>query len=541
MRLASAFLLLLPSAAWADDVPARADVIAATIYPSGATVTRAAAATLPPGRHRLLVPLPGGGAPPDVTVAGAALTGVTLLPEAGLDLEALDTAAQAEARAALEAAVGDTRAARRDVAAAKGALEAARTRLDWIDTLTGGGEGALPGPRGGDALTTLLATLGQATRDAVADRVAAQADLDRAEEALKDAQEAERRARAALDRLAPLPDAVPVLAIALQSDGGPVDARIEGFEPAASWSPRYDAVLDTVAGTLALDRKVEVVQYGAEVWTDVALRLSTERPSGATSPSAPVPDPARAFPQVVPLAEGEASLMREQALDLPAPVARADLAVVAAVPAFRGLSVTYDLPGPVTLRPGATAVLALDTLALDARTQTRAAPRDDDVGYLVAEVTNPTAEPILPGAVVLTRDGARVGEAVLPFLAAGAETELGFGPVETVRLTWTRLERGEGDAGVFRRASTLREAVAFEVENTGAAPREVLALYALPFSEQEEVGVAVRADPAPDLRDWDDRRGVAGWRMDLAPGETRRVEIVVEIDWPEGRFLDWEP
>ena len=77
--------------------------------------------------------------------------------------------------------------------------------------------------------------------------------------------------------------------------------------------------------------------------------------------------------------------------------------------------------------------------------------------------------------------------------------------------------------------------------NTGAEPADVTALHALPFSEQQDVDVDVTTRPAPDVRDWEDRRGVAAWDLTLAPGETRRVEIDVAIDWPEGERLLWRP
>ena len=535
MRALPFALALLALPAGAEDIPLRADVVAATVYPAGATLRREARGELPPGRHRLVVPWTG--AVPDATVEGATLLGSALLPDAALPEGALDTPAQAGARAALERAERRTREARRAVAGARGVLDGAETRLRWIATLTGGEGGALPGPRGGEALAGLLDTLDGATRDAVADRVAAEGAVDEARDALREAEEAEARARAALRRLAPLPDGGPALALTVDGPGGAVAASIESFEPAAGWTPRYDLALDTRGPTLTLDRMVEVTQATGAAWEDVALRLATDRPAARAEPTEPLPDPARTFPPFA--AEADASLLRESE-PMPMDLGAATVAPVAR-PEIRGLAVSYDYPEPVTLRPGATALLALDTVAMEVDTELRAVPRHDATAFLVATARNPTAEPILPGPAALIRDGARVGEAALPLVAPGAEQEIGFGPMETVRLRWRRLERGEGDRGVFRRADTLREAVAFEVENTGREARDVLALYALPFSEQEEVDVETRADPEPPIRDWEGRRGVAGWTLALAPGETRRVEIDILVEWPEGEALAWQP
>ncbi|MEM9796249.1 MAG: mucoidy inhibitor MuiA family protein [Pseudomonadota bacterium] len=535
MRLLAA-LLLLPGVAWAEDIPLRADIGAATVYPKGAQITRTGQIDLPAGDHRLLIPLPGQRSLPEVTLDGAAITGVALLPEAGLDLEALDTPAQAEARAALEAADDAVEDARRAIEAARAAVRAADIRLRWLETLTGGGEGALDAPGDGDTLAGTLDTLATQTAAAEVDRVTASAEVAAAYAAAEDAKAEQKAAIDALDRLRPfLPD-TRILAIETRAEtAGPVMATIASFDRNAGWQPRYDLRLDTEAGTLTLDRLIELRQDGAEVWRDVAVTLSTDDPRRSTAPSAVFPDPARAAPEPAP----EARLETAQAPMLRAtpPLIIEDAPEVEA----RGLSLTYSYPRPVSLRPAAAAILTLDPLELDLDLTVRAVPRRDRTAYLVARMTNGTDEPILPGQATLYRDGARLGEIDLPALAPGADTEIGYGPVDAIRLTWLQLSRGEGDRGIIRTSSTLRERLAFTLENTGTEVTELLTLYALPFSEQEDVDVDVRAEPAPDLRDWEERRGVSGWEMTIGPGETRRVELTVEIDWPEGQNLIWRP
>lgn len=535
VKLSLALLVMLSGAvARAEDTTARAEVTAATVYLSGADVTRVARADLPAGRHRVLVPLPGAEAPPDVSVDGARLAEVSLLRDAALAFDALDTAEQSAARATVEAAAAATRDARQAVATARADAQAARTRLRWIATLTGGGEGGLGRPETVEVLSALLDTLGEATRAAAADEVAAEAAVEIAERALRERQADERRARDALARLFPYTDATPVLALTMEADTpGPVTATLRSRDPAASWSRLYDLSLDTDAGTVALIRRARVRIGGPGVWRDVALTLSTDAPRAVAAPTQPVPDPARIASPVA-LEDGPASP------SLARTMAEAATAPLAGVVRDR-LAVRYVLPDPVTLRPGAEAALALPPIDLPAEIEIRATPRRDATAFLVARIENPTAEPLPQGPATLVRDGARVGETVLPLLAPGADAEVGFGALDTLRLRWIERERGEGGDGVFRREDTLRERLAFEVENTGDGARAVLVLHALPFAEQEDVTVTLRADPPPDLRDWRDRRGVAGWRMDVAPGETRRVTLDVLIEWPEGAALDWRP
>jgi hypothetical protein len=39
----------------------------------------------------------------------------------------------------------------------------------------------------------------------------------------------------------------------------------------------------------------------------------------------------------------------------------------------------------------------------------------------------------------------------------------------------------------------------------------------------------------------DDLRGVHAWDLDLAPGTEERIEMAVDLAWPEDMVLDWRP
>jgi hypothetical protein len=79
------------------------------------------------------------------------------------------------------------------------------------------------------------------------------------------------------------------------------------------------------------------------------------------------------------------------------------------------------------------------------------------------------------------------------------------------------------------------------VENLTAESQELRAFFPLTFSEQEDLGVRVSAQPAPDETDIDRARGVSAWDIALAAGETAEVSITVQLDWPEGMELYWYP
>ncbi|MEL6588103.1 MAG: DUF4140 domain-containing protein, partial [Pseudomonadota bacterium] len=258
-------LLLLSFPAWAEDIPLRADVTAATLYPQGAETVRRVTVDVAAGTHRMLIPLPGQTMLPGIQVSGATLTGTALLPESGVDLEALDTQAQAAARAALTEAASETEAAEAALQAAQAKYRSADIRLRWLNTLTGNTEGSLQPAEDPDALVAMLETLAGQAAQAGADAVTADIEVRAAERVLEEARAAEEDAKAALERLRPLPEGTPVLALSLAADvSGPLNIVLDTFIPTAAWTPVYDLRLDTEAETLVLDRNVELTLNGPE-------------------------------------------------------------------------------------------------------------------------------------------------------------------------------------------------------------------------------------------------------------------------------------
>ena len=49
--------------------------------------------------------------------------------------------------------------------------------------------------------------------------------------------------------------------------------------------------------------------------------------------------------------------------------------------------------------------------------------------------------------------------------------------------------------------------------------------------------LAIKAAPAADTRDVDDKRGVLEWRFDLEAGTTKVITLEQYLEWPEGQVL----
>ena len=155
----------------------------------------------------------------------------------------------------------------------------------------------------------------------------------------------------------------------------------------------------------------------------------------------------------------------------------------------------------------------------------------------MAEFTNTTDEILLPGQALVFADGTMIGFSNLPLLAAGADTEMGFGPLDGLRLTRATPSKSEGDAGVFSSANQLTEQAEITVENLTGQDWRVLLRDAIPYSEQDDLEVEFDASPAVTRRDPDGQRGILEWDLDLAAGATQEVSLEYTLTWPDGYIL----
>jgi uncharacterized protein (TIGR02231 family) len=536
-----ALIAALP--AQAETFFAQAPVAEAIIYPDGATLTLRAELDLPAGEHVVMVPYPeadGMGSLPRIAVSEGVVVGALgFRRDVVSDARDLYTEAQEEAAARIDRAEQALEAKMDEIEVARVDLAALQAKADYLAAITPPAEATAEEIL---AIADLVATQTAETRAAL---LVAKAALRPLEDELSDLKGDLAAAQAALTRLSPPTTENDMLTVeVVVAEAGPVALEMTEQSWAAGWRVDYDMNLDREAGEITMDRKLIVTQDDRRAWTDVALTLSTARPNDRIAPSEVYPDMADIFDpderRPIPMAPRAEMEMADEDMAVagivaePAPMKTAGLQI-------DGLAVSYVYPDPVTIAPGEAAELALDTLAIPADVTIEAAPRWDETAFLMAEFTNETGEPILPGEASLMRDGHFVGRMAIPMIPAGGDEELAFGPMESIRLDTILKRNAEGDAGIINRSSTRVQEITFTVENLSDEPQEVRALFPLTFSEKEDLEVDIVALPAPDETDVDDRRGVSAWDLTLAPGETREVEITITLDWPEGQVLSWNP
>jgi uncharacterized protein (TIGR02231 family) len=151
--------------------------------------------------------------------------------------------------------------------------------------------------------------------------------------------------------------------------------------------------------------------------------------------------------------------------------------------------------------------------------------------------TNTTGEVLLPGQALLIADGAVIGMQSLDLIAAGADHEIGFGPIDGIRLTRAVPNRSEGDVGVLTRSNQLTEAAVMTVENLTKQDWQVRLRDAIPYSEQDDLELVFTASPAATTTDPEGQRGILEWDLSVPAGQKQTVNLDYTLTWPTGFVL----
>ena len=180
----------------------------------------------------------------------------------------------------------------------------------------------------------------------------------------------------------------------------------------------------------------------------------------------------------------------------------------------------------------------MDRIALTPDIFALAVPLSDDRGFVMAEVRNSGAEPLLPGSARFYRDGALVGGGAIAMLAAGDTVELGFGRLDSMIVTREVPMRTEGDRGVFTTATERTETAVIRINNATNRDWPLRVRDQVPYSEQEDLAITYTSTPPETDRDIKGQRGLLEWRMDVAAGAETEIRLEHSLSWPAGMVLE---
>lgn len=537
------FAALAAIEAKAATLEATSAVDAVTVYPDGASVTRAINVDLPAGDNTLVLKdFPLTLDPSSLRVEGEADARLTIgavdtrppraappvnLPELDKRIEALK-----DERADLDGAIAAATARRKfaerfaeSSPAGIGEKGEARPLADWRAAFT--------------AVAEEVATADAAIRDAERK----QRDIDR------------EISRLQSDRAIKPPSRLEVRIDLAAVAPTKATLRVNYAVRAARWTPLYDLRLDTGAKdrkpALELVRRAEITQTTGEDWSDVSLSVSTVRSArGGSAPDlnsliVQYPQPPR--PLAAPA--GAVSEMRQSrsmtAQMVPAPqqdLVRADEQQAAVD--VGGFQVVFKIPGRVSVGASEGAKsLRVSTATIVPDLAVRSVPVIDPTAFLEASFKQAEDAPLLPGRTSIYRDGVFVGRGQMSAASKDETVRLGFGADDKIKVERSVVKRNEGSAGLILTTSKTDErSFKTVIRNGHEFPIRVAIEDQLPVSENEDIQVEMLPSTTPptatNLRD---KRGVLEWAFEAKPGEAKDIAFAWRVRWPKDKGIVMTP
>jgi uncharacterized protein (TIGR02231 family) len=518
-------------------------VDAVTVYPDGASVTRAITVDLPSGDNTLVLK----DFPLTLDTSSLRVEG-----EAGtkLIIGAIDTRPpRAAPPVNLPELDKRIEALKDERANLQGAIAAATARRKFAERF------AETSPAGiGEKGEARPIADWRAAFAAVAEEVAA------ADSAIRDAERKQRDidrevARLVSDRAIKPPSRLEVRIDLAAAAATQATLRVTYAVRAARWTPLYDARLDTGAKdrkpSLELVRRAEITQTTGEDWSNVVLSVSTVRSArGGKAPElnslivqyppSPRQAPASApVDNVMPPAQSRAM---SKALEQPAEREKADEQQVAAE--VGGFQVVFRIPGRVSVgaSEGAKSLrVATATIAPDLAV--RSVPVVDPTAFLEASFAQSEDAPLLPGRIAIYRDGVFVGRGQMTAASKNETVRLGFGADDKVKIERAVVKRNEGSAGLILTTSKTDErSFKTVIRNGHDFPIRIAIEDQLPVSENEDIQVEMLPSTTPPTAaNVRDKRGVLEWAFEAKPGEVRDIAFAWRIRWPKDKGVVMMP
>lgn len=531
-----------------------APIVAVTVYPDRARVTRRGKLLLPSGLSTVHIgPLPLGLHRDSVRVGGhgaATVLGVDVVVRHQARPTGRTLAEVEEARRAVAAELAELADAE--------AVEA--QRAEFLTTLAQrAGSTYARAVAAGESDPAAVAAFADSIADQLSAGKARQRDLARRAEEARDRKAAlDRRHREVSGKRGPDQLAA---AVSLQVSGADGRGRSEPFGTAsegvelelsyvvdgAGWESTYDVRL--ADDRLAVTWFGLVTQHTGEDWPECELVLSTARP--ATTTTVPDPDPwyldrIRPLPVARAVAASRSKeMLRAGGPPLPPPAPSGYAADTFAADAEVALleestgvveqgvaAATYRPEHPVAVPADGTAHRAtVAVLELGAELDYVTAPAQSPDAHLRATAVNTSAHTLLPGPASVFHDADFVGATRLETWAPGEEVELALGLDDRIRVERKLTRRSATKAAL---GSTRRREVEYRttVANHTPRPAKVTVLDQIPVSRDEGITVrAFKVDPNPvDRTDL----GVLSWKLELAPGETKEVNMGLRVELARG-------
>lgn len=533
----------------AQTLAATSAVTAVTVYTDRAVVTRTAALDLTtPGLIEIVFErLPATLVEHSLHVSGRGAAQVTLLDVAARTTH-VDFTANDRVRI-VEDELRDLARQRRQLDDRVGTLKGQEGTLSRLETAATTPPTKDSAPRLSlDESLKLLAFLGEQRGKLAADRQSLDAQIETVAAKVDAAQRTLNELRGAGSRT--------FKRVAVRLDvttAGRLELALSYALPGASWTPGYDARVNSAEKSASLAYHGMVRQNTGEDWTNVTLQLSTAQPGlGGAAPEirpwtldvwVPRPLPAAArFGGAAPAdaikleafevkARGSGAMVLGAAAPGTSAAPMSDATVAHASVDQTATSATFRIATPATV-PGDNSPqkLPITTAALDSDAEYLAAPKLRAAAYLTARVTNTSDFPLLAGAMNVFLDGTFVATSRLRTVMPGEKFELALGVDEGIALKHQRLQRFAEDTGLTNSGKRVTYEYLTTIQNHKKVPVRLVVSDQIPVSRHERIVVKQLLPEAREFKPT--AEGTLKWTLELKPAEKRELKLKFSVEHP---------
>jgi uncharacterized protein (TIGR02231 family) len=334
---------------------------------------------------------------------------------------------------------------------------------------------------------------------------------------------------------------------------GSLDVALSYTVPGASWAPSYDARVLSTEHAVSLGYFGVVRQSTGEDWKDVALTLSTARPSlGGAAPALTAWNLDVFVPRPAPVAYAESHPQEADAMkkvrQLNAPAAAGAMNMQTFTSADEVAELKDAEAAQATLEAGATSAsfkiatassvpsdnspqkVPITTARLSANPEYLTTPKRLASAFLTAKVVNGSEFPLLAGTMNVFLNGTFVATSRLRTVMSGEKFDLALGADEGIGVKHKRVNKFTEETGLTSSGRRITYEYLITIQNNKKTPERVIVVDQLPLSRNEKIVVKQLAPDAKDVKPTDE--GALKWTLDLKPGEKREltVKFAVEFD-----------
>ena len=329
---------------------------------------------------------------------------------------------------------------------------------------------------------------------------------------------------------------------------GTTDLKVSYLVRGAYWNPIYDARANFEKSEVELVSYGVIKQITGEDWLEVDCSLSTAKPriggrmpyvaSWFLRPYQPevLEDKISAVPK--PAYQTEAFKKEAGALE-----ERAESEMRYATAEEKGIAIIYKLPSKVSVKSDKSEhKFSVSSQILSAEFEYSSYPRVSPFAYLGSRVTNSKGLQLLSGRVNIFLEGDFVGFSGIGNIAPSEEFDLYLGIDENVKVKRELLEKKVDEtliAGIPSRTKKTTFKYKFTVENYKSKKIKVKLFEAIPVSEDDRIKIKIdEISLKPDKEDWEDRKGIWLWELELEPEQKKEIFYTFTVEHPRDMLIE---